>query len=114
MADQDLSDEQLQQILKAAAQRINNGKKSQATQERSLVSLQNRYENPRTVSEIFIDPISISKVTSEKPIKPYINTTKNGAHVDSSYLVKPEERKLASKIRVVQDPVALKANAAQV
>lgn len=65
-------------------------------------------------SDHVLTTFSISKVVSDKPIIPYIKTTKNGAQVDPSYLVKPEERRLANEIRTAQDPLTVKRAAEQV
>lgn len=59
--------------------------------------------------------LSIPKIASESPITSYIQyTSLGGARVDASHLVKPEQRKLANTIRKVEDPVAVKAKAAEV
>jgi hypothetical protein len=57
---------------------------------------------------------SIPRLASEKIIEPYIKTTDLGASVNPSHLVTAQERKLANGIRVVEDPVAVKAKAAKV
>jgi hypothetical protein len=50
----------------------------------------------------------------KKTVEPYIKTADQGASVDPSHLVTAQERKLANGIRVVEDPVAIKAKAAKV
>lgn len=51
---------------------------------------------------------------SKLPLDSYVKYTEAGAVVDSSYLVKPEERKLANGVRTVVDAVTTKADAAKV
>ncbi|KAH9221879.1 putative rRNA-processing protein fcf2 [Leptodontidium sp. 2 PMI_412] len=94
MADGDLSDEQLKQLLKDAEQRLRN-KGKQQIQLSTASSLES----------------SLPKITVEKPIISYIKSTKTGAQVDRSHLVTDKERKLANGTRVVEDPVAIKKRA---
>ncbi|PMD14883.1 Fcf2-domain-containing protein [Hyaloscypha hepaticicola] len=93
MADEDLSDEQVRQLLKDAEERL----RSKRAASKTSLTLQN----------------SIPKLESGKAIEPYIKTTDQGAYVDPSHFVSPQERKLANGIRVVEDPVAIKAKAAK-
>ncbi|CAG8971930.1 hypothetical protein HYALB_00003265 [Hymenoscyphus albidus] len=97
MADDDLSDEQLQQLLKDAEQRLRAAKKKGFAQETSLTSLQR-----------------LPKIASDSPISSYIQKTKQGVQIDPSMLVKAEDRKLANVIRIVEDPIMVKANADKV
>ncbi|PSS18696.1 hypothetical protein M430DRAFT_102419 [Amorphotheca resinae ATCC 22711] len=96
MADEDLSDEQLKQLLKDAEQRLKEAKGSKELQTQNASV-----------------PKSIPKVANKQLITPYISTTDNGAHVDPSHLVNPREKKLSNGIRRVQDPLEIKAQAAQ-
>ncbi|TVY83610.1 rRNA-processing protein fcf2 [Lachnellula suecica] len=91
MADEDLSDAQLRQLLKDAEQRLKAAKGRKNNQDTSLATQ------------------SIPKITSD--VSSYIQRTSQGAQVDSAHLVKPEERKLANGVRRVEDPVAVKAKA---
>jgi len=96
MADEDLSDEQVRQLLREAEERLRS-RRAQGSHTSSVETLQN----------------SIPRLASEKAIEPYVKTTDQGASVDPSHLVSAQERKLAGGIRVVEDPVAIKAKAAK-
>lgn len=98
MADEDLSDEQLHQLLKDAEQRLRN-KPQNHGQPRNALSSTLR--------------MSVSRSTSEKLISSYVKSTEHGAHVDRSYLVSDREKLLSNGIRRVQDPVATKSQAVQ-
>lgn len=94
MADDSLSDEQLQQLLKDAEQRMRaKGKKLS------------------TASEISALSQSIPKIASDKKIDSYIKATANGPQIDSSHLVSEQQRKLANSFRGVEDPIAVKKKA---
>src|SRR6187402_963629 len=122
MANDDLSDEQLKQLLKDAEQRLRN-KGKQQTQVSTVTSLGNRY-----VLHIYIIILckrlpflllthiisSIPKIAVEKSIEPYIKQTEHGPQVDPAHLVTEEQRKQANGIRVVEDPIAIKKRAAEV
>ncbi|KAF4632592.1 hypothetical protein G7Y89_g5531 [Cudoniella acicularis] len=120
MAQEDLSDEQLRQLLKDAEQRLRAASAvntRNASQDASLVALQKRFcslyattLNPRSS---LLSIFSIPKVASGRSIPSYITKTDQGAHINSSLLVKPEERKLANGIRRVEDPVVVKAKFAK-
>ncbi|CZS90719.1 probable FCF2 Essential nucleolar protein involved in the early steps of 35S rRNA processing [Rhynchosporium agropyri] len=94
MADEDLSNEQLRQLLKDAEQRLRSKGKQQM-----LMSTASSIES------------SLPKITMENPIVPYIKSTKTGAQVDRSHLVTEKERKLANGSRIVEDPITLKKRA---
>ncbi|TVY53638.1 rRNA-processing protein fcf2, partial [Lachnellula cervina] len=93
MADEDLSEEQIHQLLKDAELRLKADKGRRHNQENALQC--------------------IPKIDSGKSVTPYIQKTSQGAQIDPSHLVKPEERRLANGIRRVEDPVAVKAKAAE-
>lgn len=95
MADEDLSDEQLRQLLKDAEQRLTAARGRKGSHVTRVASLP-----------------SIPKITSESSVTSYIQTTAQGAQVDPSYLVKPHERRMANGIRRVDDPVAVKEKVA--
>ncbi|KAH8683277.1 Fcf2 pre-rRNA processing-domain-containing protein [Tricladium varicosporioides] len=97
MTNEDYTDEQLRQLLRDAEQRLRASKNKKNDQDTSMLALQK----------------GIPKVASGDTIPGYITKTKNGALVDSSLLVKPEERKLANCIRKVEYPVMMRAKAAK-
>ncbi|TVY21243.1 rRNA-processing protein fcf2 [Lachnellula arida] len=107
MADEDLSDEQVCQLLKDAALRLKAGKGRRNNQENAL-----QWYCALNIPAVQ-GPDNIPTIDSGKSITPYIQKTSQGAQVDPSHLVKPEERKLANGIRRVEDPVAVKAKAAE-
>ena len=118
MADEDLSDEQVRQLLKDAEERLRI-RKGLGPKSSSLDTLQNRYA-PKAVPTV-LDILlltqassSIPRLASQKTIEPYVKTTDQGASVDRSHLVTAEQRKSANGIRVVEDPVIVKAKAAKV
>ncbi|KAL2068327.1 hypothetical protein VTL71DRAFT_16425 [Oculimacula yallundae] len=94
MADEDLSDEQLKQLLKDAEQRLRNKGKQQMQ-----ISTASSLES------------SLPKITVENPIVSYIKSTKTGPQVDRSHLVTEQERKLANGSRIVEDPIMIKKRA---
>jgi hypothetical protein len=115
MADGDLSDEQLKQLLKDAEQRLKEAKANDALQ--GPVSALQRYvpeSAPPLQRELSNIAIRIPKVASSKPVLPYVSASTHGAHIDPSYLVNTRDRKLSSGPRTVQDPMEIKAKAAQV
>jgi len=131
--DIDLSDDQVQQLLKDAEQRLI----SAAQDSQSLINTQEnqvqksiptdftRYVHHRFHHHhnTFLLPItrafanshttSLSTGTSIASTS-YIKNTSNGALVDPSRLVKPQERRLANGLRRVEDPVAVKSDLAKV
>ncbi|CZT05093.1 hypothetical protein WAI453_005420 [Rhynchosporium graminicola] len=94
MADEDLSNEQLRQLLKDAEQRLRSKGKQQM-----LMSTASSIES------------SLPKITMENPIVSYIKSSKTGAQVDRSHLVTEKERKLANGSRIVEDPITIKKRA---
>lgn len=56
----------------------------------------------------------LPKIASDSPINSYIQKTKQGAQIDPSMLIKAEDRKLANGIRIVEDPIMVKAKAEMV
>jgi hypothetical protein len=121
MADGDLSDEQLKQLLKDAELRLKEAKPNQALQTQDF-SFQRKYVKPLPhlpSSSSFLGQLSniwhsIPKVASKTQITPYISSTSRGARVEPSHMVNAAERKLSSGVRTVQDPVEVKAKADQV
>lgn len=113
MADEDLSDEQLQQLLKDAESRLRSKSKGKS---QALAALDQRY-----FATIIVNPrygltssCRIPQIDSGSAIQSYINKTKQGAQIDKSLLVQPEVRQLASVVRTVEDPVAVRANVEKV
>ncbi|KAG4427790.1 hypothetical protein IFR05_016726 [Cadophora sp. M221] len=94
MADEDLSNEQLKQLLREAEQRLRNKGKQQMQ-----ISTASSIES------------NLPKITVDNPIVSYIKSTKTGAQVDRSHLVTEKERKLANGTRVVEDPITIKKRA---
>lgn len=116
MADGDLSDEQLKQLLKDAEQRLKEAKANNSLH--GPVSALQRYALDSTPfhlqQELSNMAVRIPKVASSKPVIPYVSASTHGAHVDPSYLVNARDRKLSSGPRTVQDPMEIKAKATQV
>ena len=118
MADEDLSDEQLRQLLKDAELRLKAAKGRRNTQDNALqryctLNIPVRLGLWHMLLLTFV-LCSIPKIDSGKSVTSYIQKTSQGAQVNPSHLVKPEERKLANGIRRVDDPVAVKAKAEKV
>jgi len=98
MSDDELSDEQLHQLLKDIEQRLKAARPSHSnlgqTQKPSLSSLQ----------------ISIASETPGSNHTSYIKSTDQGTHVVPLHLMNPQERTLSNGIRRVVDPVTVKSN----
>jgi len=94
MAEEELSEEQLKQLLKDAEQRLRNKGKQQIQ-----------------ISTASPTESSLPQITTAKPIVSYIKSTKTGPQVDRSHLVTEKDRKLANGIRVVEDPITIKKRA---
>ncbi|PQE16563.1 hypothetical protein CJF30_00003258 [Rutstroemia sp. NJR-2017a BBW] len=92
MADNDLSDDQIQQLLKDAENRMRSTKQVILTDE--------------DATKISLPTL---KKSTESSVSPYVKSNGRHAVVDPSRLVAPEVKKLANSIRTVQDPVAVKA-----
>jgi hypothetical protein len=69
---------------------------------------------PTCLQELSNLATSIPRISSSKPITPYISATTHSAYVDRSHLVTARDRELSSGVRTVQDPIEIKARAAQV
>ncbi|ESZ99455.1 hypothetical protein SBOR_0217 [Sclerotinia borealis F-4128] len=92
MADNDLSDIQIQQLLKDAEERMRNTKQVITSDDGST-----KFSLP-----------NLGK-SSTSAIAPYITSAGHTARVDTSQLVPTNERKLANGVRTVEDPVIMKA-----
>lgn len=115
MTDQDLSDEQVKQLLKDAEQRLRNKAKQRLSI--STSSLKSRYVFKLLASRkslTDLDLFSLPKIAVENSIKPYIIASENGPQVDRSHLVTQEQRRQANGIRIVEDPIAIKKRAEEV
>lgn len=96
-SDEDISDEQIEQLLARATARLQEkSKDSQLTQK----TAQHSFHFPR------LDAGQLEK--------PYVSTKGDIATVDASRLLQEKHRKQASVIRKVEDPVTTKAAAAEV
>lgn len=114
MADEDLSEQQLQQLLKDAEERL---RSRSETKLQAHSVLQERYATPVYLCSRASISNNFSRIPQINPgsaIQSYINKTKQGAQVDKALLVKPEVRQLASVVRTVEDPLTVKANIAKV
>lgn len=97
LSEDELSDEQMQQMLARAAAR-----------KQESISL--RLAGEETKDKQF----SFPKLSTGEIAKPYVSTTGQVAQVDSSRLLQEKDRVLADKIRKIEDPVALKQKKAEV
>ncbi|KAM0144128.1 hypothetical protein ACHAO1_000407 [Botrytis cinerea] len=93
MADNDLSDVQIEQLLKDAEERMRNAKQVIVSDDSST-----KFSLPN------LGKASTSAIT------PYITST---GHVDASQLVPAKDRKLANGVRTVEDPIVTKAKVAK-
>lgn len=94
----DLSDDQLQQMLARAAQRRKDG---------AILKLG---DDSASNNKQFTFP----KLNTGDIAKPYISTSGDVAHIDSSRLLKEKDRALSNQIRKVEDPVVVKKKTAEV
>ncbi|CAD6439615.1 11068252-94a7-42a9-ad6d-ea5fa3bdeb1b [Sclerotinia trifoliorum] len=94
MADNDLSDDQIQQLLRDAEERMRNAKQVIISDDSS--------------SKFSLPNLGKSATSA---IAPYIKSTGQTTHVDSSQLVPAKDRKLANSVRTVEDPIVTKAKA---
>ncbi|KAK2628424.1 hypothetical protein QTJ16_001527 [Diplocarpon rosae] len=90
MADHDLSDEQVKQLLKDAELRLKN--KAKQVQTSTASSLES----------------SLPKIAVENSVQPYIKASDNGPQIEPSRSVTEKDRKLANGIRIVEDPIIIK------
>lgn len=96
-SDEDISDEQMEQLLARATARLQaKSKDSQLTQP----TTQHSFHFPR--------------LDAGKLEKPYVSTKGDVATVDASRLLPVKDRKQANGIRKVEDPVTAKKTAAEV
>lgn len=86
--DEELSDEQIQTLLKQAEARL---------RERATTAAQSAFTLPK-----------FPRLNAGDIAQPYVRTDGEVARVDSSKLLNERERELANKIRKVEDPVAVK------
>lgn len=92
----ELSDEQMQEILARAAKR---------RQDKASVKLADESGNKQ---------FAFPKLNTGDIAKPYVSTTGDVAKIDSSRLLQEKDRILANKIRKVEDPVVVENRKAEV
>jgi len=92
--DEELSDEQIQTLLKQAEARLR--------------------ERATTVAQSASTLLKLPRLNVGDIAQPYVRTDGEIARVDSSKLLSERERELANKIRKVEDPVAVKKKLSQV
>ncbi|OBT56835.1 hypothetical protein VE04_01076 [Pseudogymnoascus sp. 24MN13] len=102
---QDLSDGQIQQMLRDAEQRMRASAEASAN---TLITTSGISSLPGLDSST-----SISNGTGSGLPSVYVKPTISGAQVDPEFLVSKQERKLANTPRCVEDPVAAKVKAAK-
>ncbi|PBP20243.1 rRNA-processing protein FCF2 [Diplocarpon rosae] len=88
MADHDLSDEQVKQLLKDAELRLKN--KAKQVQTSTASSLES----------------SLPKIAVENSVQPYIKASDNGPQIEPSRSVTEKDRKLANGIRIEKKATA--------
>lgn len=118
MADDNLSDDQLQQLLKDAEQRLRSKSKTQ-NKNSEISALSSRYcappnYSPEASEASLTITCSIPRIASDKTIESYIKNTKAGPQIDASHLVSEQQRKQANSFRVVEDPITIKKRAEEV
>lgn len=91
----DLSDEQMQELLTQAAQRL---------QQTTALKL----------SEDTKAQFKFPKLSTGEIAKSYISSKGEVAHLDSSRLLQEKDRKLSNQVRKVDDPVVLRQKTAKV
>lgn len=124
---QDLSDGQIQQLLRDAEQRMRASTETGAnalintSSVSSLPGLDSRYVFTHNagfphqlVYLLTQTSTSISSGTGSGLPALYVKPTISGAQVDPEFLVSKQERKLANTPRCVEDPVAARVKAAKV
>lgn len=89
--EEDLSDEQMQEMLAQAAKR---------RQENASVALAD--------DEAKSNRFNFPKLNTGEMVQPYVSNKGDVAKVDSSRLLAQQDRKLSNQIRKVEDPVAVK------
>jgi hypothetical protein len=127
LENQDLSDGQIQQMLRDAEQRMRASTEAGANAlistsgVSSLPGLDSRYVFTGNSGIPFqfihlLTPRSTSISTGSGSGLPslYVKPTVSGAQVDPEFLVSKKERKLANTPRCVEDPIAAKAKAVKV
>lgn len=112
MADSDLSEEAVLQLLRDAEQRLSVANTDLAS-DNSLLRQDTRFVF--ILRYTFVLLLTSGSISTSKDLPAlYVKTTNNGAKVDPNRLISDVDRKLASKPRCVEDPVAAKAAAANV
>ncbi|KAI4745948.1 rRNA-processing protein FCF2 [Aureobasidium sp. EXF-12298] len=91
--EEDLSDEQMQQMLAQAAKR---------RQEKASVALFDKDDKDKA------NQFNFPKLNTGEMVQPYVSNAGDVATVDRSRLLSEQDRKLSNQIRKVEDPVAFK------
>lgn len=91
----DLNDEQMQELLAQAAQRL-----QQNTALRLSDDTKTKFNFP--------------KLSTGEIAKPYVSSKGDIAHLDSSRLLQEKDRRLSNQARKVEDPVVLREKSAKV
>lgn len=96
---EELSDEQMQEMLAQAARR-RQGKASVALVDKDDKDKANQFNFP--------------KLNTGEMVQPYVSNAGDVATVDRSRLLAEQDRKLSNQIRKVEDPVAIKKKTIEV
>lgn len=91
--EEDLSDEQMQEMLAQAARR---------RKENASVALFDKDDKDKA------SQFNFPKLNTGEMVQPYVSNSGDVATVDRSRLLAEQDRKLSNQIRKVEDPVAVK------
>jgi hypothetical protein len=97
--EEDLSDEQMQEMLAQAAKR---------RQEKASVALFDKDDKDKA------NQFNFPKLNTGEMVQPYVSNAGDVATVDRSRLLSEQDRKLSNQIRKVEDPVAFKKKTLEV
>jgi hypothetical protein len=97
--EEDLSDEQMQEMLAQAAKR---------RQEKASVALFDKDDKDK------VNQFNFPKLNTGGMVQPYVSNAGDVATVDRSRLLSEQDRKLSNQIRKVEDPVAFKKKTLEV
>ncbi|KHJ32485.1 putative rrna-processing protein fcf2 protein [Erysiphe necator] len=98
MADEDLSEPQLKQLLKDAEERLRKNEKIPQISENDLVK--NLQQN-------------ISSIAAATKIEPYVIGLHNIPNVETAHLIPKKDRIKSDGVRIVVDPIAMKKKASE-
>ena len=97
--EEELSDEQMQEMLAQAAKR---------RQEKASVALFDKDDKDKA------NQFNFPKLNTGEMVQPYVSNAGDVATVDRSRLLSEQDRKLSNQIRKVEDPVAFKKKTLEV